>query len=240
MTTFVGKKVILKNMNGEDVLLNGRGGEVQPYTLAGDQYAVKLLAPFSFFGPKSASTKTAITVYDYQLRLMTRKEEAKWKAEEAMYQKAMEDNEKVRESEECCEECEERSDELRRRVYRMLRVQSRLLLLYDSLRSSRLLLTPRSLVAGHEMTGRDARREEGCGEGPEAGRKRPKGSRAAPHHHRGGDVARGKEAKEDSRRHHIFRQGTRLDRVRKPGQEQGEKRARKDQDLLPLLRDSDP
>ena len=56
---------------------------------------MKLFAPLSMIGTKKAQTKTAITVYDYQLRLMTRKEEAKWKAEEAKYQKAVEDNKKA-------------------------------------------------------------------------------------------------------------------------------------------------
>ena len=70
-----GKRVILQRLNGNDAVLNGRGGTVQPYDLANDQYAVRLnaLPP----GTAITDTRSAITVFDFQLRVMTKKEEAR-------------------------------------------------------------------------------------------------------------------------------------------------------------------
>ena len=73
--------VILQKLNGDDAVLNGRSGIVQPYDLDNDQYAVKLTAAFP--GSFHADTRSAVTVYDFQLRLMTKKEEKKAKDNEA-------------------------------------------------------------------------------------------------------------------------------------------------------------
>ena len=79
---FKSKRVILQKLNGPDAVLNGRSGIVQPYDLDNDQYAVKLTAPT----PDSkfpSDSRSAVTVYDYQLRLMNKKEEKKAKTDEA-------------------------------------------------------------------------------------------------------------------------------------------------------------
>jgi len=91
---FKGKRVILQRLNGNDAVLNGRGGTVQPYDLANDQYAVRLnaLPP----GTAITDTRSAITVFDFQLRVMTKKEEARALADEELWEKANQEKAKLK------------------------------------------------------------------------------------------------------------------------------------------------
>jgi len=90
---FKGKRVILQRLNGADAVLNGRGGTVQPYDLANDQFAVRLNA----LPPGTAVTdnRSAITVFDYQLRVMTKKEEAKALKDEQLWEKANDEKQRL-------------------------------------------------------------------------------------------------------------------------------------------------
>ena len=78
------QKIILKQLHGSNAILNGRCGVVQPYEIPGGQFEIRLLASSLELsgGGDTKCAMEAVTVYDFQIRLMKKKEATNWKAKE--------------------------------------------------------------------------------------------------------------------------------------------------------------
>ena len=83
-----GHDVILQKLHLDEASFNGRSGNVT-WKLGGNQWAVKLGPP----ALSDRSDKAALTVFDYQMRLMSKAEQIKCKARDAKLFKQIEEQE---------------------------------------------------------------------------------------------------------------------------------------------------